>query len=256
VTVRWLTCFLDRAAADVGTAADFWTRVTGTTLSAVRGERGQFATFLPPDGDGDALLRLQTVLDGEGGGHLDVHVADPDAEAERAVALGASARPQQGYVTLTSPAGLRWCLVPDHGGAAGGPARRPAPVARPGGVRSLVDQLCIDIPPAGFDAECAFWQALTGWELRRGSRPEFAVLVRAAGLPLRLLLQRLDDPPPAGVAGCHPDLACTDVDAEAAVHECWGARVVRRFPAWTAMADPSGHAYCITSRDPVTGALR
>ena len=61
-------------------------------------------------------------------------------------------------------------------------------------VTSLVDQVCIDIPPARYDEECAFWAEATGWELRAGSRPEFRFLVRPEAMPLRILLQRLDRP--------------------------------------------------------------
>jgi hypothetical protein len=250
MTVQWLTAFLDRPASGTAAAVRFWAEVTRSTLSPVRGERGEFATFLPPDGD--AYLKVQTVLDGPGGGHLDVHVVDVPAEADRAVALGARATPRDGYVSLTSPAGLRWCLVP---GGAQRPARRPAPVARDGGFASRVDQLSLDLPPAAFDAECAFWAALTGWELRAGSRPEFAVLARGDGIALRLLLQRLDAAPDDGRAACHLDLACSDVAREVALHEGLGARVLARFPGWTTLADPSGVAYCITRRDPVTGTL-
>jgi hypothetical protein len=252
VTVLWLTAFVDRPAADVQVAVRFWSWVTETTLSPTRGERRQFATFLPtaPD-DGDAFLRMQTLLAGNDGGHLDVHLADVEAESARATALGALAVPRDGYVTLTSPAGLRWCLVPGQPNL-----RRPAAVTRPGGWTSLVDQLCIDVPPVYWDAECAFWQALTGWELRQGSRPEFAHLVRPADIPLRLLLQRLDDPPSTDLASCHLDLACSNVAAEVALHETWAARVLARHPNWTTLADPTGTPYCVTRRDPVTGTLQ
>jgi len=246
--VRWLTAFVDRPAADVPAAVDFWTRVTGTTLSPVRGERGQFATFLPPEGD--AFLRVQAVLAGPGGGHLDVHVGQPFAAAGRAVALGASAAPQDGYVTLRSPAGLPWCLVPDHGGAPGGAPRRPPPVRRPEGVGSAVDQVCLDVPPAAFEAECRFWQALTGWAVWRRPAPGFVRLARPDHLALGLLLQRLDEAPTSGVAACHLDLATTDLEREVARHEAWGARTVARREGWTTLTDPGGVAYCVTRRRP------
>lgn len=252
MTVRWLTAFIDRPAEALPAAVAFWTRVTGTVLSAARGERGQFATLVPEDGD--AFLKVQAVLDGRPEGHLDVHVDDVDGAAKRARALGATAVPQAGYVTLTSPAGLRWCLVPVPGGVAG-ELQRPAPPRRADGGTSLVDQLCIDIPPTAFEAECAFWQAVTGWELLAGARPEFAVLRRPPGMPLRLLLQRLDDDPADVPARCHLDLASTDIDREVALHKRWGARVVARHPSWTTLEDPSGGLYCITRRDPITGTL-
>ena len=242
--VAWLTAFVDRSAADVAAAVGFWTRVTGTTLSPVRGERGEFATFLPPEGD--AFLRVQTVLAGPGGGHLDVHVPDPSGEARRAVALGATATPRQGYVTLRSPAGLDWCLVPADECA----PRRPAPARRPDGDGSAVVQVCLDVPPAAFDAECRFWREFTGWAPQEHDPPELVHLTRPKGLPLRLLLQRLDDPPAGGRAGCHLDLAATEVDREVAWHERWGARVLRRLPGWTTLTDPTGFPYCVTGRRP------
>jgi len=251
MTVQWLTAFLDRPEPVAAASTAFWTGVTGSTVSPVRGERGRFATLLPPDGD--PYLRTRTVLAG-GGVHLDVHVADVDAAVRRAVAAGATARPEAGYAVLTSPAGLVWDLVPPLATADGGP-RRPAPVTRPDGVRSLVDQLCLDIPPGPYTAECAFWQAVTGWELHQGSRPEFAYLARPEGMPLRLLLQRLDDAAPGAPAACHLDLASTDVDREVARHEAWGARQVARFPRWTTLVDPAGVPYCVTGRNPDTGTV-
>lgn len=248
MTVRWLTAFVDRPSQDVADTVRFWCAVTASTLSPPRGERTQFATFVPADGD--AYLRVQTVAEGNGGIHLDVHVTDVDASAQRAVELGARAQRRAGYVTLTSPAGLRWCLVPAEAAA----LKRPAPVARPQS-SSLVDQVCIDIPADHYGAECVFWESVTGWELRAGSRPELAYLVRPADLPLRILLQRLDAPPPDGLASGHLDLATTNVGAEVELHESWGARVLARCPNWTTLADSTGRPYCITRRDPVTGAL-
>ncbi|MGV1008095.1 MAG: VOC family protein [Dermatophilaceae bacterium] len=251
MTVLWLTAFLDRRAGSVRQAERFWARVTDTTLSPTRGDRGQFATFLAVNSSvGDPFLRVQTLLDGNDHGHLDVHVADVAAESARAVALGGSASPQNGHVIMTSPAGLRWCLVPGEAGL-----QRPAAVRRAGGWTSLVDQLCVDVPPTSWDVERAFWQAVTGWELRQGSRPEFAYLARPQGVPLRLLLQRLDVTPVSARASCHLDLACSDVPREVALHETWGARVVARHPHWTTLTDPTGSAYCVTARDPVTGTL-
>ncbi|MDI1465685.1 VOC family protein [Catellatospora sp. KI3] len=101
-------------------------------------------------------------------------------------------------------------------------------------------------------AETAFWAGLTGWDLAEGSRPEFRVLKPPAHLPLRILLQRLDEERPTGA---HLDLACSDVDAVRAWHESYGASVVTRQQRWTVMRDPAGHVYCLTARDPHTGSL-
>lgn len=246
MAVRWLTAFLDTPAR-AATAEPFWSAVTGTALSARRGPAGEFASLLPPDGD--AFLRVQHVGSGAARTHLDVHVDDLAGMRAHAIALGAGVvADPEGYHVLRSPGGLPFCLVPTSG-----EAQRPAPVVVAGGARSLVDQVCLDIPPHAFEAETRFWAALTGWERRAASRPEFMVLVPPPGIPLRILLQRLDSPAPAVRA--HLDLACADVGAETARHVRLGAELVHRYPHWTTMRDPAGRAYCVTTRDPDTGRL-
>jgi hypothetical protein len=73
-------------------------------------------------------------------------------------------------------------------------------------------------------------------------------------MPLRLLLQRLDDDPDAPCRA-DLDLACDDVAAEQDHHEALGAVVVRQMPNWTTLPDPTRLAYCITRRNPSTGTL-
>jgi len=101
--------------------------------------------------------------------------------------------------------------------------------------------------PAGgrFEAEAAFWAALTGWPRRRTDLPEFDYLQRPAGMPLRLLLQRTG----GTAAGMHLDFACDDVPAEVARHVELGAVVMRRMPdGWTTLRDPVRREYCVTAR--------
>lgn len=248
MTVRWLTAFIDRPAATFDAATRFWSDVTAATSSPPRGDHGEFATLIP--GDGDAFLRVQRVVDGPGGAHLDVHVDDIPATARRAVELGATAlTTHDDVVVLRSPAGLPFCVV-RHAGE----SRRPPPVTPPASsVRTLVDQLCIDTPPDDHGGECVFWSALTEWEQRPTSRPEFTSLQRARAMPLRLLLQRLDRVEDDPQATAHLDLACDDVEAAAADHERLGARVQGRHEQWITLTDPSGVRYCLTRRDPDTG---
>jgi hypothetical protein len=199
---------------------------------------------------GDAFLRVQRLDRGVGGCHLDVHTQDVDAVSKLAVSLGGGVSQQwPGVAVLRSPGGLAFCVVEWHG-----QQFRPPPLTWSPGYRSLVDQLCIDIPPDVFDRECGFWAGLTGWEHRRGARSELHHLARPVGLPLRLLLQRLDD---GGADRCraHLDLACTDVTAERRRHEELGATVTATMANWTTLQDPAGLAYCITRRDPETGIL-
>ncbi|MFI5930547.1 VOC family protein [Actinoplanes sp. NPDC051494] len=226
--VRWTTGFLDSPSRG---AESFWQFVTRSGLSPRRGPGGEVATLLPVDGD--AYLRVQVVGDGPARAHLDLHVEDVAAQARRVVGLGAVVvRDEGGSVVLRSPAGLVFCLV----GGAGGPV---VPAAGP----AVVDQMCLDIPVAGFDAEADFWAAVTGWERRSFAGSEFDYLVRPAGMPLRLLLQRVGGP-----AGMHVDLAAVDRVAEVERHVALGASVVRVTPEWTTLRDPVGREYCVTDR--------
>lgn len=103
MTPFWITAFLDFATRDFETGTAFWAGVTGSRVSAPRGSADEFATLVPPDGD--AYLRVQQLDYGPGRIHLDLHVADPRAAADRAVALGAL------WTVLTDPTGAAYCLT-------------------------------------------------------------------------------------------------------------------------------------------------
>ncbi|WP_030442691.1 VOC family protein [Actinoplanes subtropicus] len=226
--IRWVTGFLDTPGRE---AEEFWLAVTGSALSARR-DGGRFATLLPADGD--AYLRVQVVGDGPPRVHLDLHVEDVRAAAAEVRSL--VVRDAGDLVVVRSPAGIVFCLVPWHGES------RP-----PGGQASVVDQASLDVPAGGYEAEVAFWAGLTGWRPVASDRPEFRFLDGGPGLPLRLLLQRLDD----GGPGVHLDLACAGVAAEVERHVGLGASVVRRVPGdWTTLRDPAGREYCVTARAP------
>jgi hypothetical protein len=105
-----------------------------------------------------------------------------------------------------------------------------------------------------FEPEAAFWSVLAGWERRPTRRAEFEYLDCPRGIPLRVLLQRLDDGPQTAVSA-HVDFACDDVDGLARHHQTLGAILVRRTPYWATMRDPAGREYCLTARNPDTGVL-
>jgi hypothetical protein len=218
----WLTAFLDLPDDEFDPAVAFWREVTGHDLSARRGEDDEFATLVPPSGD--AFLRVQRIRDGEAGVHLDLHAPGQDFEVRR------------------SPGGLPFCLV------AGEEASRPASTTWPDGNRSVVDQVCLDIPPEVYDEECDFWASVTGWELHDTKRSEFRRLRVPDGQPLHVLLQRLDSS--GGPVRAHLDLATDDRAAETRRHERLGARVAAVHDGWTVMRPPAGPVYCITGRVP------
>ena len=241
-TPYWVSAFLDLPADGFDRGVEFWQGVTGYTLSPSRGVDDEFATLVPPDGDD--YLRVQRLADGPGRIHLDLHVDNPAVAAEAAVELGAHVlvRHESGYVVLRSPGGFTFCFVRHEASV------RPRPAVWADGNRSQVDQVCLDLPPEQYDAELAFWQALTGWDLRDIGYSEFARLLPPDSLPLRWLVQRLDDPGDAVVA--HFDIGCDARTAETARHVALGATVVRVHGEWTVLTDPVGTAYCITDRKP------
>jgi hypothetical protein len=241
--IRWTYVFIDRPTATAGRAAAFWGAVTGTRSSPPWGERGEFTTLLP-DG-ADACLAIQAV-GGAGGAHPDLAVEDVPAFTARACRLGAETEARHPELTvLRSPGGQPFCVVPWRG-----QARRPPVLTDPGGSTSRLDQICLDVSPAAFDAEVAFWAELTGWDARPGDHREFHVLRPSLDLPVHLLVQRLEEP---RAASAHLDLACSDLAAGRVRHEEYGAEFVRDGDGWTVMRDPAGGVYCLTGRDPVTG---
>jgi hypothetical protein len=242
--VTWVTAMLDSPPETTDAAETFWLAVTGTRLSPRRGPRAEFATLLPSQGD--PYLKVQQVVQSlPGGMHLDLHTGDVRGLADRAEKLGATTSHHVlGYVVCGSPHGMTFCLVGHPG------RRRPPPHPWPGG-RSIVDQVCLDIPPDVYDAECAFWAELTGWQHVDDVSPEFRRLVRPDGIPLAFLLQRLDAPGPSQqTVSAHLDLACDDQEAETARHVALGADVIRRTTGWTVLTDPAGRRYCLTGRRP------
>ena len=96
---------------------------------------------------------------------------------------------------------------------------------------------------------------MTGWERRPARLPEFSYLERPEKIPLRLLLQRLDDADRDHTAGAHLDLAYANRDTAVTRHVGLGARVDARHEYWTTMTDPSGLPYCLTRRNPDTGLV-
>ncbi len=221
MTPVWVTAFLDLPAERYDAGVAFWSAVTGFGPSAPRGDRAELATLVPEQGD--PYLRVQRVAEGAGGIHLDVHRPDRDFRVRR------------------SPAGLAWCEVSES------LSGRPPPATWPGGHRSQVDQVCLDIPPSAYEQECEFWRSLTGWDLVETGSPEFLRLLSPPDQPLQLLLQRLDREQPPGA---HLDLAADDGAAEIARHVALGASEVGPGDGWTVLRDPTGVPYCVTERSP------
>ena len=232
----WIQVFLDVPAADLEPAVAFWSAVTGWPPSERRGEDGQFLTLLPAAGS--AYVKVQAV-DGRAGVHLDLDSADRPALVARTAALGATyAWTYHDVEVMRSPGGFTFC----HTLLDGTPS-----LVRDGS--TVLDQVCLDVPAAHWDAEVAFWAALTGREPQVGALPEFVRLIEDGRL--RLLLQRLDEP--GGRVRAHPDLATADRAVDTDRHVALGAVVRGVHDFWTVLTAPGGQVYCLTDRDPATG---
>lgn len=242
----WIHLFLDTPAERWESGVAFWSEVTGCRVSPGRGERGQFVTVLPERGR--SWLKIQAVEGDKAGVHLDLDAPERLAAVARRRALGArDAWTYERAAVMHSPGGLPYChTLGDDPEAAG--------MEREGRV-VIADQVCLDIPARLWDAEVDFWCRLTGRELERGLRSEFAFLgdPDPAGPP-RVLLQRLDDDAPRVTA--HLDLAVADRTSEVRRHEGLGAQRLADFERWTVLRAPSGHEYCLTDRSPATGMVR
>lgn len=235
----WIQVFLDTPVDLFEEATSFWSAVTGWRVSERRGEHGQFLTLLPAAGA--AYVRMQAV-DGPPGVHLDLDSADRSAAVERARGLGATtAWTHQDVEVMRSPGGFTFCQTLLDG----------TPRLVRGG-STVLDQVCLDIPATHWDAEVAFWTALTAREPQVGALPEFVRLVEDGRL--RLLLQRLDEHD--GPVRAHPDLATADRAADTDRHVARGALVLGVYDFWTVLTAPGGQVYCLTDRDPLSGTAR
>ena len=232
----WIQVFLDTPADRMEEAVAFWSAVTGWGPSERRGEDDQFLTLVPRRGQ--AYVKVQAVA-GPAGVHLDLDSTDRPALVERSRTLGATrAWTYHDVEVARSPGGLTFC----HTVVDGEPS-----LVRDGA--TILDQVCLDIPSSRWEAEVAFWQALTGREPEVGALPEFVRLVEDGRV--RLLLQRLDEED--GPVRAHPDLATSDRQSDAVRHVALGARVRAEHDHWTVLEAPGGQVYCLTDRDPATG---
>jgi predicted enzyme related to lactoylglutathione lyase len=99
--------------ADPDALAPFWSAALGYDVA---GAAGAYVVLMPPAGDAGLplllLLRVAEPKVAKNRMHLDIHVADIDAEAERLVALGARRVSSSAY----EEHGTRWHLLADPEG--------------------------------------------------------------------------------------------------------------------------------------------
>ncbi len=247
----WVDAFLDVPAAQAARVRAFWSAVTGWPESPARGDRGQFRSLVPPAGR--PCLRVQELEEGPRV-HVDLMSGAQAADGQRLEALGAQRVMTVGEMPiLRSPGSQVLCLVPDDEPRPPVPRRERA-ATWPGGHRSRVTHVCLDVPGEVYDEELAFWTAATGWSASPASRPEYAFLTPpgfgADDAPaLRLLLQRLD-----GVreqARAHLDIGADDIGAEVDRLLALGAVDEGPVATWHVLRDPVvGLPFCVTDQRP------
>ena len=237
--IKWLNAVIDVPAVDFDAAKRFWPQITNTTLGPVHPDHDEFSHLLPESGS--MHLELQRIDSGPARVHLDLLVDDIPAATARAVELGATLVSQPGHSVLTTPGGMLFCIVPSSDEAERAPVIDAA-------LPHSVDQICLDVPHEHFDADVAFWSAISGWDVNPPGRPEYRSFAQPSTLPLRLLVQQLgaDDD---GGPRAHLDISAGDHVAEVTHrHRSVGSDVIEETTYWTVLHGPAGQTYCVTSR--------
>ena len=222
-------------AADIDTLASFYAELAGWQIVrkdadwiTVRAGDGQEIAFqlapdhIPPQWPGQE--RPQQF-------HLDLQVADPDAAAERAVALGATR-------LATGPS---WITLAD-------PAGHPFDLCQKDGVGPVMELFAVTIDAPDASALARFYGALLGMEVAYDG-PEGALL---SGGGKSVMFQQVGEytppqwPDPAHPQQAHLDIGVEDIDAaEARALELGATRLGTGGGDFRIYADPAGHPFCL-----------
>jgi predicted enzyme related to lactoylglutathione lyase len=104
--------------------AGFWGELLGRNTVPTGPDDDTYWAVRDPDRKGPLLLlqRVPEPKQGKNRAHVDLWVADIEAEAQRAVSLGATlvgryVEPDEGWIWMTDPEGNEFCFVradPEH----------------------------------------------------------------------------------------------------------------------------------------------
>jgi len=163
--------------------------------------------------------------------HLDLQVADPQAQAERAIGLGAThLRDADTWITMADPAG------------------HPFDLCQKDGVGSVMDLFAVTIDAPDASALARFYGDLTGIDVAYDG-PEGAMLA-ADGRYVMFQQIGADYRPPRWPDPAHPqqahlDLAVRDMDAaEAEAIKLGASRLDAGGEHFRVFTDPAGHPFC------------
>ncbi len=222
-------------AADIATVGSFYAGLTGWDV--VRNDPERFGVRTP-DGQEIEFQRAPNHVAPRWPGqehpqqfHLDLQTADPGAEAERAVGLGAT-RLADGpnWITLADPAG------------------HPFDLCQADGVGPVMGLFAVTIDAPDASALARFYADLTGMEVTYDG-PEGS-FVTAGGR--NLMFQQVAEytpprwPDPERPQQAHLDLRADDLDAgEARARELGASRLDAGGERFRVLADPAGHPFCL-----------
>jgi catechol 2,3-dioxygenase-like lactoylglutathione lyase family enzyme len=166
--------------------------------------------------------------------HLDLQVADPKAQAERAIGLGAThLRDGDTWITMADPAG------------------HPFDLCQKDGVGSVMDLFAVTIDAPDASALARFYGDLTGMDVAYDG-PEGAMLA-ADGRYVMFQQIGADYRPPRWPDPAHPqqahlDLAVRDMDAaEAEAIKLGASRLDAGGEHFRVFTDPAGHPFCFVN---------
>lgn len=222
-------------AADIEKVGSFYAELTGWEI--VRNDADRFGVRTPDGQEIEFQLAPDHVAPHWPGQdlpqhfHLDLQTADPQAQAERAVGLGATRLAD----------GATWITLAD-------PAGHPFDLCRSGEVGAELDLFAVTIDAPDATALARFYAELTGLTLEYDG-PEGA-LIGADGR--FLMFQQVDGytppgwPDPARPQQAHLDLAVEDLDAGEAFAVGLGAtRLDAGGDRFRVFTDPAGHPFCL-----------
>jgi catechol 2,3-dioxygenase-like lactoylglutathione lyase family enzyme len=163
--------------------------------------------------------------------HLDLRTNDPQAEAERAVGLGATRLAD----------GANWITLAD-------PAGHPFDLCQADGVGPVMGLFAVTIDAPDASGLAHFYADLTGMEVTYDG-PEGALI---AGAGRSVMFQQISDysaprwPDPAHPQQAHLDLLVENLDTgEARALELGATRLAEGGERFRVFTDPAGHPFCL-----------
>jgi len=226
-------------APDIDTLASFYAELTGWPI--VRKE-SDWIILRAADGRELALQLAPDHVAPQWPGqehpqqfHLDLQVADPEAAAERAVALGATRLAD----------GASWITLAD-------PAGHPFDLCQKDGVGPVMDLFAVTIDAPDASALAHFYADLLGLEVTYEG-PEGALV---AGDGQSVMFQQISGynppawPDPARPQQAHLDILVDDLDAgQARALELGATRLEGGAESFRVFADPAEHPFCLVASE-------